>query len=32
MPYAEFILPSLAAVSAIGLIYLAGCAFFGNDM
>ena len=32
MPYADFILPSLAAVSAIGLIYPFGCAFFGNDM
>lgn len=32
MPFAEFILPSLAAVAAIGLIYIFGCAFFGNDM
>jgi hypothetical protein len=32
MPYAEFILPSLATGAAIGLIYRAGCAFFGNDM
>ena len=32
MPFAEFILPSLAAVAAIGLIYLLGAAFFGNDM
>ena len=32
MPYAEFILPSLSALAAIGVIYLLGCAFFGNDM
>lgn len=32
MPFAEFILPTLAALLAIGGIYLFGCAFFGNDM
>lgn len=32
MPYAEFILPSLAAVLAIGGLYLAACIYFGNDM
>lgn len=32
MPFAEYILPVLAAALANGLIYALGCAYFGNDM